>query len=408
MQQQQLDNWEQDFAAFHARFAHLFARSEPRQQCRKYLRGLMAKVERKNCWQLAETVGDATPDSTQRILYQARWDADAARDILQQFIVESLGDADGIAVVDETSFVKKGTRSVGVKRQYSGTVGKIENCQVGVFLSYVSDKGHGLLDRRLYLPQDWCQDQERRQKAQVPDEIQFRTKQQLALQMVQQARRRGVPMRWVAGDEIYGDAGHFRREVAQEGLWYVLAVSVSTPVWRRRPRLHEPRRHTGGRPRKKLRLAPDAPPTTTVGQVAAGWPQSRWRRLQVAPGEKGPRVYDWAAQRVVESQKRLPGKRVWLLARRSVTDPCEIAYYLSNAPAGTALTTLAYVASARWSIEQCFEEAKGHTGLDHYEVRSWHSWYRHITLSMMAHAWLASVRSTMGGKRGPYRMSSPS
>lgn len=405
--QQQLDAWEGDFTAFHARFAQLFGRSEPREQCRKYMRGLMARVERKNCWQLAETVGEATPDATQRILYHARWDADAARDILQQFVAERCGDADGIGIVDETGFVKKGTRSVGVQRQYSGTAGKIENCQVGVFLSYVSPTGHALLDRRLYLPQGWCQDRERRRRARVPEQIEFRTKPQLALEMVQQARHRGVPMRWIAGDEVYGEAGYFRRTVAQEGLWYVLAVSISTPVWRRRPPLEPPRRHTGGRPRTTVRVASDAPRPTTVGQVVAGWPQSRWRRVQVAQGEKGPRVYDWATQRVVESQKAVPGQQVWLLARRSVRDTSDIAYYLSNAPARTALTTLAHVASARWRIEQCFEEAKGETGLDQYEVRYWHSWHRHITLSMMAHAWLASVRSSMGAKRGPCTMTWP-
>lgn len=207
-------------------------------------------------------------------------------------------------------------------------------------------------------------------------------------------------MRWVAGDEAYGDAGYFRQEVAQQGLWYVLAVSVSTPVWGRKPRLCPPRRDTGGRPRKKVRLVPNAAPPTTVGQSVAGWPDGRWRRLKVAQGEKGPRVHDWAAQRVVESQKGLPGKRVWLVARRSVNEPSEMAYYLSNAPAGTAVATLAHVASARCTIEQCFEQAKGETGLDHYEVRSWHSGHRHITLSMMAHAWLACVRSTMGRHKG--------
>jgi len=405
--QQQLDAWEQDFTAFHARFGHVFRRSEPREQCCKYLRGLLAKVERKNCWQLAETLGEATPDATQRMLYQAQWDADAARDILQDFVAERFGDAHGIAIVDETGFVKKGTRSVGVQRQYSGTAGKIENCQVGVFLSYVSPRGHALVDRRLYLPQEWCQDRERRQQARVPEDIEFRTKPQLALQMVQQARQRGVPMRWIAGDEVYGEAGYFRQKVAQERLWYVLAVSVSTPVWRRRPPL-APRGHPArGGAHTRVRLAPEAPPTTTVGQVVAGWPQSRWRRLEVAQGEKGPRVYDWAAQRVVETQQGAPGQQVWLLARRSVSDASDIAYYLSNAPGRIPLSTLAQVASARWSIEQCFEEAKGQTGLDQYEVRYWHSWHRHITLSMMAHAWLASVRSALGGKKGPCTTSWP-
>jgi SRSO17 transposase len=398
--QQPLDGWEAEFEAFHARFAPLFGRREPREQSRKYLRGLMGRVERKNCWQLAEAVGDGRPDSLQRILYQCPWDEEAARDLLQEFVVEGFGDADGIGVVDETGFVKKGRCSVGVKRQYSGTAGKIENCQVGVFMSYVTPRGHTFLDRRLYLPEDWCKDLPRRQKAGVPEAVEFRTKPQLALEMVRHAGDQGVPLRWVTGDEIYGDAGYFRQGLAEQGLWYVLAVSASTPIWRRRPRVQEPWRDTGGRPRTRARLAPQAPPTTLVREVVAGWAPSRWQRLEVAPGEKGPRVYDWAAQRVVESQQGLPGETVWLVGRRAVSDPNEIAYYLSNAPANTPLDKLALVASARWTVEQCFEEAKGETGLDHYEVRTWHSWHRHITLSMMAHAWLASIRRDQEPKRG--------
>ncbi len=397
----QLEEWEAAFQAFHARFAPLFGRREPREQSRKYLQGLLGRVERKNCWQLAEAVGDARPDSLQRILYECPWDEDAARDILQEFVVEELGDPDGIGVVDETGFVKKGRCSAGVKRQYSGTAGKIENCQVGVFLSYVAPRGHTFLDRRLYLPEDWCADRPRRQKAGVPEAVEFHTKPELALTMVRQAGDRGLPLRWVTGDEIYGDAGYFRRGVAEQGLWYVLAVSVSTPVWRRRPPVQEPGRDTGGRPRTRARRAPEAPPTVSVGEVVTGWAPRRWHRLEVARGEKGPRVYDWAAQRVVETQEGLPGETVWLLARCSVSDPHEIAYSLSNAPGNTPLTKLAHVASARWTIEQCFEEAKGETGLDHYEVRSWHSWHRHITLAMMAHAWLAAVRRGEEPKRGP-------
>jgi SRSO17 transposase len=403
----QLDDWEASFDAFHARFAHLFGRREPREQSRKYLRGLMGRVERKNCWQLAEAVGDARPDSLQRMLYECPWDEEVARDILQQFVVEIFGDPQGIAVVDETGFVKKGRCSVGVQRQYSGTAGKIENCQVGVFLSYATAQGQSFLDRRLYLPEDWCEDRSRRQKAGVPEAVEFRTKPQLALEMVRHAGEQGVPLRWVTGDEIYGEAGYFRQGVAAQGLWYVLAVSVSTPVWRQRPRVQEPGRDTGGRPRTRARLAPGAGPTTSVRAVVASWAPSRWQRLEVAAGEKGPRLYDWAAQRVVETQAGLPGATVWLLARRSVSDPNEIAYYLSNAPANTPLAKLAHVASARWAIEQCFEQAKGETGLDHYQVRSWHSWHRHITLSMMAHAWLASVRSRSEGKRGPWTLTWP-
>jgi SRSO17 transposase len=395
-----LTDLEADFTAFHARFAGVFARSEPREECGKYLRGLMADIARKNCWQVAERMGEQRPDAIQRLLFGARWEADKARDILQGFVCEEFGEAEGIAVVDETGFEKCGRESVGVKRQYTGTAGKVTNCQVGVFLSYVTSKGHVFLDRRLYLPEEWCEDQARRTKAYVPKDVKFRTKPQLALEMLASAWDQGVPMRWVVGDEVYGDAGYFRKGISDRKRRYVLTVSTPTAVWLRRPKVEPAQCSASGRLRRKARLARGAASPLTVEAVAVSWPAEQWERLTVAEGEKGPIVYDWARQRVVESQEGLPGKTVWLLVRRSVKDPTDMAYYLSNAPKNTPLLTLAQVATARWTIEQCFREAKGETGLDEYEVRLWHSWYRHITLAMMAHAWLASVRSRARTKRG--------
>jgi SRSO17 transposase len=394
MPTEELNEWADDFEAFHARFAGLFVRSEPREQAVKYMRALMAPVARKNGWQIAEAIGDKTPDATQRLLYQVKWNADAARDELQPFVVETLGDEEeGIGVVDETGFLKKGTKSAGVKRQYTGTAGKTENCQIGVFLAYATPKGQTFLDRRLYLPQEWCDDAERRAEAKIPKEITFQTKPEQAIEMLQHAWEQGVPMRWITGDEVYGDSTALRDAIkGEEGHWYVLAVSSNTPAWRDRPALEPPTLHTGGRPRTKPRLADDAPSLTTVATVVKEWLESQWQRLTVAEGEKGPRIYDWARTRVVESRDSLPGPDAWLLARRSISDPTEIAYYLSNAPAEMPLLKLAQVAASRYVVEQVIEEAKGETGLDEYEVRYWHSWHRHITLSMMAHAWLASIR----------------
>ena len=369
-------------------------------QAAKYLRGLLGPVPRKNGWQLAEAMGDTVPDPTQRLLYRTLWSADSARNILQKYIVEVFGDEDGIGVVDETGFIKKGTRSVGVKRQYSGTAGKIENCQIGTFLSYATDKGHVFLDRRLYLPEEWANDAERRTQAKVPADVSFQTKPEQAMAMLEQAWQAGVPMRWVAGDEVYGDATELRDLVARHGRWYVLAVRTPTPVWTQRPAVVEPEPQERGRPRTKVRLADGAAPATTVKEVVASWPERRWQRLAVAEGEKGLITYDWACQRVIESRNGLPGPEAWLIARRSISDPTELAYYLSNAPADTPLLKLAQVAATRYTVEQCIEEAKGETGLDDYEVRYWHSWHRHITLSMMAHAWLASVRCKATEKKG--------
>lgn len=405
----EMEQWGESFEAFHARFGHLFARSETREQAKKYLRGLLAPVERKNGWQVAEAVGDATPDRTQRLLYRVDWDADAARDILEDFVGECFGDPEGIGVVDETGFVKKGTGSVGVQRQYSGTAGKIENCQVATVLSYATPKGHAFLDRRIYLPQEWCADPERRSKAEVPDTVPFQTKPEQAIAMLTHAWERGVPMRWVSGDEVYGDCAKLRESVEASGRGYVLAVSATTPIWISRPPRAEPTRSSRGRPRTKVRLAEDASPATTVRTVVADWDVERWERFAVADGEKGPRVYDWGRQRVVESRGGLPGPEVWLVARRSVSDPTEIAYYLALASVDTPLPTLARIAATRYTVEQCIEEAKGEVGLDHYEVRFWPSWHRHVTLAMMAHAWLASLRAagTDGEKKGATPKPSP-
>jgi SRSO17 transposase len=394
----ELERWSIEFEDFHARFTHFFVRSEPRETTRQYLRGLLSQVRRKNCWQMAEEVGSQDPQRMQRLLYSTPWDEDGVRDELQYFVIERFGDESGIAVVDETGFLKKGTKSVGVKRQYSGTAGKVENCQVGVFLTYFHGQSYTFLDRRLYLPQDWCDDEKRRREARVPEEVTFKTKPELAKEMLQHAWAQGVPMAWVIGDEMYGKAAHFRKTVAQAGKKYVLGVPYDTPVWRERPALIEPGPGARGRPREKPRLADDALPWETVATVIASLPGGSWQRLTVSEGEKGPLTYDWACIRIVESWNRLPGPDGWLLARRSVTDPSDVAYYLSNAPQETSLQELAEVASARWSIEATIEEGKGETGLDEYEVRYWHSWHRHITLSMMAHAWLASIRQAAGEK----------
>jgi SRSO17 transposase len=407
MTEEELEQWQEDFDAFHARFADLFERSESREQARKYLRGLLTEAQRKNSWQMAEAVGESIPDRMQRLLYRVRWDADAARDRLQQFVIETFGDAEGIGVVDETGFLKKGTHSVGVARQYTGTAGKRENSQVATVLSYATKDGHVFLDRELYLPQAWASDRARRAQAHVPPEVSFATKPQQAIAMLERAWEHGVPMRWVTGDEVYGDSPRLRETVQEHGRFYVLAVSANTRVWTERPEVEEPTEQTGGRPRLTPRVGKDAPKARMVSEVIASLPKSAWKRLAVVEGEKGRITYHWARVRVVESRDQLPGPDVWLLARRSPSTPDKLAYYLAYAPPKTSLETLVRVASTRYTVEQCIEEAKGETGLDEYEVRFWHSWYRHITLSMMAHAWLASIKHREQGKKAPQLMSLP-
>ena len=400
MELSELDEWADDFESFHSQFAPLFGRREVQKQAVKYLQGLISAVERKNGWQLAEAVGDKTPDATQRLMYSTKWDADAVRDAVQRFVIAGFGDADGVGVIDETGFLKKGVKSAGVQRQYSGTAGKIENCQLGVFLTYATAQGHTFLDRRLYLPEQWCADRERCTEAKVPTDISFATKPELAVAMLRHAWRQGVPMRWVTGDEVYGEASALRDAVADSGRWYVLAVRVHGSVWRERPEVAVPAWHGRGRKPSKERVLDESVRPVRIPALVASWPDSRWQRLNVAEGEKGARIYDWACQRVVENQDQMPGRDAWLLVRRSLTEPHDCAYFLSNAPPETALLTLAQIASTRYTVEQCFEEAKGETGLDHYEVRYWPSWYRHITLSMMAHVWLAWLRRRRNQEKG--------
>jgi SRSO17 transposase len=384
----------EDFQAFHARFSSLFTRKEPREQAGKYLRTLLGRVERRNAWQMAEAMGDASPKPTQRLLAEAVWEADDARDVTQVFCVEEFGEPEGIGIVDETGFIKKGDESVGVARQYTGTAGKITNCQVGVFVGYASSKGSILLDRALYLPKPWCQDRSRLDRAKVPRGVRFYTKPTLAARMLGYAWEHGVPMRWVLGDEVYGNDPKLRDFVADHDRWFVLAVACSTRVWTERPCTEQaPRRSRRTTPSSRMRLVKGEPCSQRIDQIVASLEPTRWHRLITQYGEKGPIEHDWACLRVVESRNKLPGQEYWLLIRRSVTDPTDQKYYFSNAPIEASLQTLAWVASRRYLIEQCFEEAKDDMGMDQYEVRHWHGWYRHITLCMMALAWLVSLRA---------------
>jgi SRSO17 transposase len=373
--------WEAAFTTFVAEFAPLFFRGEVRERAGRYLRGLLGSVERKNGWQMAEAIGETRPLGVQRLFYEARWDADAVRDALQQFVLRAFGDPAGVLVLDETGFLKKGRHSVGVQRQYSGTAGKVENCQLGVFLTYATPRGHVVLDRRLYLPHAWTDDPERCRAAGVPETVRFQTLPALGLAMLEHAVGQGVPFAWVTADEGYGKDPKLLAALEAAGRRYVIAVATSTPVWETPPH-----------------RAPGTAPATTVAAVVACWGADRWQRLNVGAGAKGPRRYDWAAQRVVASRGGLPGPELWLLARRSLAHPEECAYYLSHAPADTALATLAQVAGTRWTVEQWFAEAKGEVGLDHYEVRTWRAWHRHVTLAMLAQTFLAWQRREVGEK----------
>jgi SRSO17 transposase len=334
-------------------------------------------VERKNGWQLAEYLGDGTPDGVQRLLATYEWDANLVRDDLRGYVVEHLGDSQGVLVIDETGFLKKGAKSVGVKRQYSGTAGRIENCQIGVFLAYASLRGRAFLDRELYLPKEWTEDGERRKEAGVPEDVAFQTKPQLAQRMLQRALEAGVPARWVTGDEVYGGDRRLRVWLEQQEMPHVLAVRRDEPLWA---------------------TTDQGPAQVAAATLIAQVPPGEWACLSAGAGAKGPRIYDWA--RVPIRPFGAPGQGYWLLARRSLAKPEELAYYVCFGPGEATLEELVRSAGMRWAIEESFEEAKGEVGLDQYEVRRWIGWYRHVTLALLAHAFLAVTRAQVGEEKG--------
>jgi SRSO17 transposase len=320
---------------------------------REFVLGLLSPAERKNCWWLAEQAGPLDPQAMQRLLRTAVWDADAVRDDLRMFACSRLGDAAGVLIPDETGFLKKGTGSVGVQRQYSGTAGRIENSQVGVFLSYASARGRALIDRRVYLPRSWTDDRERCAAAGVPASVGFATKPELALEMIAGAVAAGMPASWVASDELYGDNRAFRAGVASLGLGYVVAVSCDHRI---------PAGPSGAR-----RLRAD--------HIAAGLPAGAWHRISAGTGSKGPRWYDWAWASVHQ-----PGHS--LLIRRGSDGT--LAFYRCWSPVPAPLAALVRIAGIRWAVEEEFQAAKSQVGLDHYQVRTWAGWHRHVTLAMLA------------------------
>jgi len=369
---EEVSRWAEHLEGLHQRIGPHFARSEQRKRALSYLKGLLGPAQRKNGWQVAEAIGESTPDGVQRLLNAADWDADRVRDELRQYVVKHLGEEQAVLVVDETGFIKKGTKSVGVQRQYSGTAGRIENSQVAVFLCYASNKGAAFLDRALYLPQGWAHDPQRRGEAGVPKSVSFATKPALAKDMLARALDAGVPCRWVTGDSIYGSDRRLRFFLEQRNQPFVLAVTAKEPLM------------FGGVLCQR------------ADKIAEQVPAEAWQRFAVAEGAKGPRLYDWAWQplwrlQVTEAEQ---AQGHWLLIRRSIEDPSELTYYVVLAPrATTTLEAVARVAGSRWSIESCFESAKGECGLDQYEVRKWTAWHRHITLSLLAHAFLSVMRS---------------
>jgi SRSO17 transposase len=345
--------WADGLADLHARIGHRFARAEARERAKRYLAGLLDRLERKNGWQLAEAMGEAGPRGVQRLLSEAAWDADAVRDDLRASVVDHLGNAaSGVLVVDETGFLKKGAKSCGVARQYTGTAGDTVNCQVGVFLAYASRHGAAFIDRALYLPREWTADRARRAEAGVPEATAFATKVELAQRMLERAFEAGVPARWTVGDAFYGRSHELRQWLEERGRAYALMIPKTNAVW------YQGRRHLA----------------TQLGE-----------RLSRDPS-RGP----WTCLEL--SEACATGMRRWLLVRCGAEDPDEHRYFLAYGPETTTTEELVRICESRWRIEDCLAEAKGEVGLDHYEVRRWNAWHRHATLCLLAHAYLVVTR----------------
>jgi len=352
--------WSETLDALHARIAHRFARAEVRERARLYLAGLLERVERKNGWQLAEAIGECGAKGVQRLLNATAWDADRVRDDLCDYVVEHLGDeVSGVLIVDETGFLKKGTKSCGVARQYTGTAGDTVNCQVGVFLAYASDRGAAFIDRALYLPCEWAKDQDRRAAAAIPAGVRFASKITLAEGMLARAFQAAVPARWVVADSFYGRSGPFRRWLEERDRSYAVMI----------------------------------PRTNAI--------EYQGRRIRVEQLAERLSERESAAWLCLElSEECAAGMGRWLLIRRDADDPSDDAYWLAYGPAETTKEELVRVCDARWQIEECFAQAKGEVGLDHYEVRTWTAWHRFVTLCLLAHGYLAVVRHAAHREEG--------
>ncbi len=399
MDEQQLRQLKPELDRFLDGYAPLFERDANAVHAKRFVQGLLHRGERRNAENIAEAMTGGPVRNLQAFLTTGAWSDAAVLAQVRRDALEVLADDDAVWNTDETGFPKKGTKSVGVKRQYSGTLGRTDNCQVAVFANYCSSKGHTFMDRRLFLPQEWAADPERRVEAGVPEAVVFRTKPQLGLAMIAEAVSAGVPFRWVGGDSVYGDSPTYVQGVRELGKWYVVDTSADARVWTDEPQVipaeRRPRSQSGGRPCTRSRILSKP---RRVDEVVAALPEAAFRRVVVAEGSQGPRVYEYAEVWVWFSEEQRPGPRERLLVRRSLGQEPELKYHRSNAPTEQSLTKLAQVRACRWTIEEDIESAKGECGLDEYETRGWVGWHHHTALSLVALVFLVRQKRRLGEK----------
>ena len=388
--------------AFLDRYAPLFGPSPNALHARRFVQGLLKGGERRNAENIAQAMDGGSVRNLQAFLTTGAWDAADVLSEVRIHLIEHLAEPDAVWNSDETGFPKKGMHSVGVARQYSGTMGRTDNCQIGVFANYCSSKGHSFMDRRLYLPAEWIADMARREKAGVPDGVVFRTKPELALEMMTAAVQASVPFQWAGGDCVYGDNPTFVRGVRQLGKWYVLDISSDTHVWSEEPRVIAPEDRPKGKGKKPTKPLVEGK-TIPINELVKGLPASAWRRVEVGEGSQGPRMYEYTELWVwFKEEDGLPGAKERLLVRRGTGQEPDLKYHRSNAPPEIPLSKLAQVRGTRWSIEEDIQTGKGECGLDEYETRGWEGWHHHTALSILAQAFLVLQKLRLGGKRGRY------
>lgn len=381
-----------ELETFLNRYLPWFGRAENHPHAKRFVQGLLGGQERRNAENIAEAIDGGVVRTMQNFIAHGTWEDGVVLRELRAHVAETLGDERGTINIDETGFPKQGKKSVGVKRQYSGTLGRVDNCQIGVFANYYSTKGHTFIARKIYLPEEWCQDRPRRKEAGVPENVVFRTKPELGLETIRTAVSEGIPFQWVGGDTVYGDSPGFVQGVRELGKWYVLDVSSEAHVWVDQPQFGKPGPR-GGRAAPKTRPIP-------VPEAVAQLPPSAFRRLTVSEGSQGPIVYEYAEMTAWFSEEGYPAEQAErLLVRRTMNQDAEVKYHRSNAPRRVTLQRLAEQRACRWSIEDDIKASKGQCGLAEYETRGWTGWHHHTALSMLALLFLVLQKLRLGKKR---------
>lgn len=394
LKKQDVERFSEELTKYMKQFASAFQRVEQVKRSRAYVHGLLGNATRKNVEQMALGLGEKVR-SLQYFIGQSQWAGEPVTAIHQGLIGETLREEDAVALIDESSTVKQGADSVGVARQYCGSVGKVANGQVGVYLGYASRKGYSLIEGQLFMPEKWFAEEqaERRQACGVPGDLVFKTKPEIGLELLQNAQKRGnLPFAWVAADELYGDSPAFRDGVNALGKWYFTEIKSTSPIWRNPPKVYVPQWSGHGRHPTRLRLSDPRKHPLQVKQLVQKICKLDWVQAVIKEGSKGPIVCEFACLRVTESRANLPVTELWLIIRRNLDDPSIIKYYFSNAPVGTPLNEFVRLSGMRWPIETIFEEAKGEAGMDHYEMRSWQGWHHHMLLVSLAHHFLVRLR----------------